>query len=189
MLSCTYNSIYWKSLDDLAVFQLRLLYSRLLKTPLESSDLCWERLKSFVEKGSRSTSKSRRGPRPGGSSDMPCGDTGGEMAAPRVPSTLVEVYDMLTDEQLPLLLQRLQQQKSATLEELQLPAETPAAYDVSTQNAAATREATKARGKIYAGAVAAARPELVLMLMLLLLLLRHHLRWCCWASRRCCFFE
>lgn len=61
----------------------------------------------------------------------------------------MEVYDLLRDEQLPLLLQRLQQQKSATLDELQLPAEAPPTEDEkATQEAAGSRAAIKARGKL-----------------------------------------
>ncbi|KAL8434686.1 hypothetical protein ACSSS7_003003 [Eimeria intestinalis] len=112
-----------KACMQTALERLRLLYAALLKTPLESSDLTWDRLKSLVERGSRSSSKSRRGPRPGGPSEA---ETAAGGLAQKGASTLVEVYDLLTDEQLPLLLQRLQQRKSSTLDELQMPAEAAA---------------------------------------------------------------
>ncbi|CDJ45222.1 PRPF39 protein, related, related [Eimeria tenella] len=126
-----------------ALQRLRLLYSQLLRTPLESSDLGWERLKTLVERGSRSSIKSRRGPRPGLAADGGlCGDGGPIKGA----STLFDVYDLLGDELLPQLLQRLQQQKSATLEELQLPAEAdhPTEQPVAADPAAA-RAAIKER--------------------------------------------
>ncbi|KAL8453592.1 hypothetical protein Emag_001811 [Eimeria magna] len=133
-----------KACMQTALERLRLLYAALLKTPLESSDLTWDRLKSLVERGSRSSSKSRRGPRPGGASEAEAAAGG---AAQKGASTLVEVYDLLTDEQLPLLLQRLQQRKSATLDELQMPAEAAAADAGVTQQAGGSRAAIKARGK------------------------------------------
>ncbi|OEH80420.1 prpf39 related protein [Cyclospora cayetanensis] len=40
-----------------ALERLRMLYFQLLRTPLEASDLSWERLKTLVEKGSRSSVK------------------------------------------------------------------------------------------------------------------------------------
>ncbi|CDJ34479.1 PRPF39 protein, related, related [Eimeria mitis] len=102
----------------LALQRLRQLYWKLLQTPLECSDLAWERLKALVERGSSSSIRSRRGPRPGLHADAD-GLTKGA-------STLFDVYDLLPDELLQQLLQRLLQQKSATLQELQLPPETAA---------------------------------------------------------------
>ncbi|KAL8425193.1 hypothetical protein Efla_004268 [Eimeria flavescens] len=136
-----------------ALERLRLLYAALLKTPLESSDLTWDRLKSFVEKGSRSSNKSRRGPRTGGPSDA---EAAGGTGATKGASTLIEVYDLLTDEQLPLLLQRLQQQKSATLDELQMPAEAAAAEAEAAQAASDSRAAIKARGELVSVCLLAA---------------------------------
>ncbi|KAL8445741.1 hypothetical protein Emed_005423 [Eimeria media] len=133
-----------KACMQTALERLRLLYAALLKTPLESSDLTWDRLKSLVERGSRSSSKSRRGPRPGGASEAETAAGGGTQKGA---STLVEVYDLLTDEQLPLLLQRLQQRKSATLDELQMPAEAAEADAGETQQGGGSRAAIKARGK------------------------------------------
>ena len=134
------------------VAQLRLLYSQLLRNPLEASDLTWERMKALVERGSRSSIKSRRGPRPGAPHDGPPGEAGTIKGA----STLFEVYDILDDELLPQLLQQLQQQKTATLEELQLPTETAEAKDGFKPIDGATRRAAlKERGKLSAAAIAA----------------------------------
>ena len=133
--------------------QLRLLYFKLLQTPLESSDLSWERLKGLVAKGSRSSTKSRRGPRADGNQ------------ADRGAPTYVEVYDLLGDELLPQLLQQLQQQKSATLEELQLQPDIAAAEEGANtpQDATGKRAVIKARGRL--------RMRLLLLLLLLPLLL------------------
>lgn len=122
-----------------AAVQLRFLYSQLLRTPLECSDLVWERLKALVERGSSSSIKSRRGPRPGVHAD---GDGSIKGA-----STLFDVYDLLADELLPELLQRLRQQKSSTLEELQLsPERAGAEQQPKSDDPAAARAAIKERG-------------------------------------------
>lgn len=121
-----------------ALQRLRLLYSQLLRTPLECSDLVWERLKALVERGSSSSIKSRRGPRPGVHAD---GDGSIKGA-----STLFDVYDLLADELLPELLQRLRQQKSSTLEELQLsPERAGAEQQPKSDDPAAARAAIKER--------------------------------------------
>ncbi|XP_026189673.1 uncharacterized protein LOC34621405 [Cyclospora cayetanensis] len=131
-----------------ALERLRMLYFQLLRTPLEASDLSWERLKTLVEKGSRSSIKSRRGPRLGGNSEGPFGDGGSSSTKGGGPSTLFDVYDLLGDELLPQLLQRLQQQKSTTLQDLQLAIDAAAtAEQVSSADPAAERAAIKEKGK------------------------------------------